>query len=419
MQSDKYIYPYETQFTSSVAKIDSNTKISNANKRIIHDYVRDSKLKGHVELPTLIRYYSILGTIAEKYATNDFSKLQKIDFERIVEKVNNREELRIATKQKYWQILKKFGSWLAYGDKVFNENGLRSYPDTVAWLNTSIKSKNIPKIKSSDILTEDEIEKLIDGGASSRDKAFLSVLYETGSRISELGNIRIKDITEHEHGYFIDLASGKTGERNVIVVMSSARLSHWLNDHPNKDNKNSFVWVTILGNTGNKHRVGEKLGYNSLHKIVVRAKDKARIKKKVHPHLFRHSRVTHLLLNKQINEQQAKVYFGWSPSSKQLATYSHLTSSDVNNALLQISGAKPKEEIEQKERIKMCMVCKKPNNTKDKYCSFCYRPLDYKTLMEEDQKSNDSMAKLKQVIEVLAKDLDGKRKKEIMNVLNN
>ena len=35
-----------------------------------------------------------------------------------------------------------------------------------------------------------------------------------------------------------------------------------------------------------------------------------------------------------MNEQQAKAYFGWTPSSKMLATYAHLLTSDANNAIL-------------------------------------------------------------------------------------
>ena len=40
--------------------------------------------------------------------------------------------------------------------------------------------------------------------------------------------------------------------------------------------------------------------------------------KRIYPHLFRHTRATHLLLTGQMNETQAKVYFGWSPDSKMI-----------------------------------------------------------------------------------------------------
>ncbi len=379
----RYLYNYEAQYNSYKKRL-SESKISGRNKEIIASYDRDSILKGGIELPTLLKYYDVLMTVAENYTKKDFDKLTKEDFEKIIEQINKREDILIATKQKYWTILKKFGSWLAYGDKIFNGHK-KDYPEIVSWLSTSIKSKNIPKIKAGDILTEDEIDKLIDSTESTRDKAFLSVLYETGSRISELGNITIKDITEHPHGYLIDLASGKTGERNVIIVFSSSKLAAWLNQHPTKK-KDDYVWVSIYEDNNNKKHRGEPLGYRGLYKIVLRAKEKSRIKKRIHPHAFRHARVTHLLANKQLNETQAKVYFGWTPSSKMIAQYSHLTSADVNRTMLAINGIEPEEKDVNGKQARLCRNCGKPNDPKDSFCGFCSRPLDFKVLMEQQNK---------------------------------
>ena len=379
-----YLYNYEAQYNSYKKKLEEKN-ISKKNRELIKQYDRDSTLKDKMALPTIIKYYDILITVASEYTNKDFDKLTKEDFEKIIEQINNRDDILIATKQKYWCILKKFASWLAYGDKIFN--GMkRNYPETISWLNTSIKSKDLPKIKAGDIITEEEIDKLIESTDNVRDKAFLSMLYETGSRISELGNIKIKDVSEHPHGYLIDLASGKTGERNVIVVFSSSKLAAWLNLHPTKNDKDSYVWVVLQDDKFNKHRRGEPLTYRALYKIVTRTKEKAGIKKRIHPHAFRHARVTHLLANKQLNETQAKVYFGWSPSSKMIAQYSHLSSADVNRTMLSINGIEPEEKDVNGKQARVCRNCGKPNDPKDSFCGFCSRPLDFKVLMEQQEK---------------------------------
>lgn len=443
----KNLYNYDRTYERCQLNLAANKHISARNREIITQYDRDCKLKGSIEIPTLIKYYDVLSTVATKYTKKDFDLLTKNDFEKVIEQINAREDITVSTKQKYWTILKKFGAWLAFGDKIFNGNAHREYPETVSWINTTIKNKNLPKVKASDILTEDEVDRLIKAGANTRDKAFLSILYESGSRISELGNIKIQQITEVEHGYLVDLASGKTGERNIIVVFSSAKLSQWLNEHPRRNDKNAYVWCGLLEDGSSKRidklnkikidkskqklikrKIGEPLGYRGLAEIIVRAKIKANITKRTHAHLFRHSRITHLFMNRQINEQQAKVYFGWSPSSRQLATYSHVTASDVNNTMLAINGIKQQDVIVNGKKAKVCKNCNKPNDPKDNYCGFCSKPLDFRTLMQEQDFQNRTTKNIisdphmkdlvkRQLIDQIKKEIFEQAKKEVLEEL--
>ena len=120
------------------------------------------------------------------------------------------------------------------------------------------------KVMASDILTEEEIDNLIKSSEHPRDKAFISMLYELGARIGEIGNLKIKDITRDEYSYLIDL-NGKTGHRTPRIVMSDPHITTWLNQHPFRDNPEAPVWVKI----GNKDI--NKLSYTSLTKIIKRA----------------------------------------------------------------------------------------------------------------------------------------------------
>ena len=103
---------------------------------------------------------------------------------------------------------------------------------------------------------------------------------------------------------------------------------------------------------GNRNK-NERMRYAAFRALVLRLKERAKIKKRIYPHLFRHTRVTHLLRNKQINESQAKVYFGLVPSSKMLSEYSHLVSQDVNDIMLEIHGIKT---LEKKQESKILVV---------------------------------------------------------------
>lgn len=126
--------------------------------------------------------------------------------------------------------------------------------------------------------------------------------------------------------------------------------------------------------------------YGSLRALILRLAERAGIKKRIYPHLFRHTRVTHLLINKQISEAQAKVYFGWVPSSKMLSEYSHLVSSDVNDAILEIHGIKKAEERESRLKPKQCPMCTTINSKDALFCRKCANVLEVKTAVELDEK---------------------------------
>jgi hypothetical protein len=93
-----------------------------------------------------------------------------------------------------------------------------------------------------------------------------------------------------------------------------------------------------------------------------------------------------LLCNKQINESQAKVYFGWVPSSSMLSEYSHLVSQDVNEVMLGIHGIKTSEEEKQEPKIKQCKRCKTINPKDNLFCGNCGGILDVDTAIELDER---------------------------------
>ena len=124
---------------------------------------------------------------------------------------------------------------------------------------------------------------------------------------------------------------------------------------------------------------------NTLKRIIQRTVSKVGLKKRVYAHLFRHSRVTHLLNKNELNEIQAKKYFGWSPDSNMLANYSHLTSRDVNKVMLQIAGIKENDKKDEKNNVRICQSCRKPNDPTMKYCGFCGKPLIMDTILELDK----------------------------------
>lgn len=378
------IHDYDKKYLQAKRAID-RAKISQRNKELIHTFERATFLKEALSQPRRIRILQALVILARNFAPCDFDEMDKPAVEEMVIKLDNTKRYSIWTKQSYRSVIKKFFKWLKQGDDYAKTHG---YPAIVSWINTNVKKKDKPRVKAADLLTEEEIQALINCAQHPRDKAFLSMLYELGARIGEIGGILIKDVTRDKYGYIVDL-SGKTGHRTPRIVMSGPYISAWLKTHPMRNKPDAPMWVL---KAVNKH-----MEYSAFRSLLLRAKDKAGISKRLYPHLFRHTRVTHLLLNKEINEAQAKVYFGWVPDSKMLSEYSHLMSSDVNDAILEVYGIKKRETEESKLKPKQCPRCEAINEPDARFCSKCACILDVSTALdldEERRSSDDMMAEL-------------------------
>lgn len=384
----KDIHDYSAKHKAALKQVDKST-ISRKNKKLILDFDRACFLEG-LGKPRRIKLVSSLLMLARKYLKKDFDEATGKDIKETVLKIESREDYSVWTKQGYRAILKKFYKWLKYGDNYRQRN---EYPKIVSWINTNIKKKDQPKVQASDILTEKEIKRLIDAAEHPRDKAFISMLYELGARIGEIGSLQIKDVTRDKYSYIIDL-NGKTGHRTPRIVMSDPYLTSWLNAHPLKDNPQSPLWVM----SGDRNK-NERMRYGTFRALILRLRKKGKIKKRLYHHLFRHTRVTHLLINRQISEAQAKVYFGWVPSSKMLSEYSHLISSDVNDTILEIHGIKKTKEKESILRPKQCQSCGTINSKDALFCQKCSKVLDVKTAIELDEKRKSS----DEIITALAK----------------
>jgi len=67
--------------------------------------------------------------------------------------------------------------------------------------------------KKPEVLTEDEIFRIIEAAKHPRDKALIALEYEAGLRVSELAGIKWKDI-EWDDNLTKVKVKGKTGERD-------------------------------------------------------------------------------------------------------------------------------------------------------------------------------------------------------------
>jgi len=143
----------------------------------------------------------------------------------------------------------------------------------------TIKPPKIPR-HVPEVLTKDEIKRLLNGAGSNKTRVMLQFLYGTGVRVSELVNLRKKDIDLDEGVGWV--RKGK-GSKDRMIPLSKT-LIHALKEYL-KDDDEEFLFNGMKGS----------LTQRSVQKVLKTAARRAGIKKTVNPHKLRHSYATHLL----------------------------------------------------------------------------------------------------------------------------
>lgn len=289
-----------------------------------------------------------------------FPEAGEEDIRRIVLTFERNDKYSPWSKRDFKVALRKFYTWL---------RGTKNYPPEVAWMKVYTKIRN-PRA-AEDMLTEEEVKRLIEAAEAPQGKALVATMYESGCRIGELIFLKIGQVKFDEHGAQL-FVTGKTGFRRVRVVASVPYLSDWINRYPRKDDPEALLWM---------NNWLKPCTYGGITNMLRRISRKAGIKKRMNPHNFRNSRATYLA--NFLTEAQMKEHFGWTQDSKMAAVYVHLSGRDVDNALLKVYGIESngqKQESLLKPRV--CSRCSETNQATNKFCQKCGMPLDQKVISE-------------------------------------
>lgn len=237
------------------------------------------------------------------------------------------------------------------------------------------------QIERDTLLTTAEIDALINAANNYRDKALISLLYESGARRGEILGCRIKHLKFDSNGVKLTFPEGKTGSRNVRLLYSASFLRSWYDNHPcrtptGEPDQEAYLFVSlhtskVTDSTGTIKHVYRRLSEYGLYAQIQKIADRIHLKKKANPHAFRHSRASDLA--EHLTDQQLKKFLGWTQSSSMPAVYVHDV--DTEKAILRMNGIEIDDGIKDTLKVGKCARCHEINPEQSSYCSKCGLPL--------------------------------------------
>lgn len=144
--------------------------------------------------------------------------------------------------------------------------------------------------KLPQVLNVEEIEKLINAIDNNtlkgkRDRAIIELLYSSGLRVSEIINLKISDL-DFENNYLKCFGKGSKERIVPFGELAKTYIIDYLAERRKLKIESEFLFI---------NKKGEKLLRQQINNLLIRYSKKAKLKKRVHPHMLRHSFATHLL----------------------------------------------------------------------------------------------------------------------------
>ena len=383
--------PYEDskpQFERLLERVLSDKKLTSNSKSLVKEHIAYLQAQGR-DVRTLVKHLYCMKTFVD-FAEGkvDFKALTRKDIERIIAKLES-SDYKPETKRNVKSIVKAFWRHFAGSDEY--------YPEPVRWIKTTVKRKD--RLLPEQLLTEEDVMRMLDAANNARDKAIIATLFDSGIRVGELLGIRRRDIDLEGSPAHI-IVNGKTGMRKIPVLFSVPYLATYLNEQKMRK-PDEFLWNVA----GSWSGMTQRADYSAIRMMLQRVAAKAGIEKPVHPHLFRHSRASDYA--KRLSDQELKSFFGWVGGSRMAETYVHLSGKDIDNSVLQANGYAPQKVEAPKLKVRLCPRCHLANGPDAQYCTRCGSPLsiDVAMLEEKTQKAAISTAVNPDDIQFLVKQL--------------
>ncbi len=234
-----------------------------------------------------------------------------VNIEDSIKKECRRRRLSYQTTKTYLHCINRFLSWVKKDIRYISKKDVRLFLEYLSekdragstmnvyhmairflfenvlekrmWLD--IKYSKTPK-RLPEVLSKEETIKLIDSIKNFKHQLMICLMYSAGLRVSELLNLKVKDlILDKNYGF---VRNGKGGKDRLFILSKNLipAIKRLIEKENLNEENNLFQ--------SNRNR---KYSPRTIQKIIDKSINESGIKRKIHPHTLRHSFATHLIEN--------------------------------------------------------------------------------------------------------------------------
>lgn len=287
--------------------------------KVIQKFIEYLEYEKGYSNKTIISYEKDLELFNIYLKDNKITNINNIDYNTIRKYLSHLHDKKYEASS----ISRKISTLRSFFKYNLKEKNIKNNPMTL--ISNPKKEKKLPKY-----LNYEEMERLLNSIDTSkvegiRDRLIIELLYSTGIRVSELVNIKIKDIKIKENQINI---LGKGSKERIVLFGEKAKtmIKIYLNAY--KD----FFKGNILNEYLLINKKGKQLSTNKIELIVKDVLRKSALKLNISPHTLRHTFATHML-DSGADLKSVQELLGHE-NLKTTAIYTHVSNERLKNVFL-------------------------------------------------------------------------------------
>ena len=255
------------------------------------------------------------------------------------------------------------------------------------------------------VISPDEIDKLVEAHHDLSRKALVETFVVTGARKEEIRNLNLGDVKLDGNLVWVNIRKPKGTSPNIHprnipiapatdnpVARYPEHLVAWVKSRKNESPDRPL----FVSNSYKKKYNGNRLTEQGVYDIIADVKAKSDVKRKITPHIFRHTAATYD--GATLNESMLCQKYGWVIGSTMARRYCHFNEQVLGEQILKRAGLKQDETT----KGKACPRCGEPNNVFADECSKCHQVLDAKKLLEQEASKEQEISQLKKQVDLMA-----------------
>lgn len=351
---------YGAKFENQLEKLEE-ADIDERDREAIHEFIRAVDARGDVNQGTMVSNLNRLRLSAER-GHMPLVEMDKSDVDQLIFDLRHEHDLSDGTLRNYRKALRKF----------FKEREVDFGEDI------KIGPAETQSVDPDELLTDEEIDDLLDACANPRDKAFVALLADTGLRIGAVASLRIGDIDLSGQAGMISInenAHVKGASGTVPMTWSEGYVAGYLNVHPRRDVDDAAL-IHVQESYYDPDDDGDgAMTYQYLSGRIKSIADKAGVARdRVNSHNFRKTAISRWI-REGMSEQAIKHRACWDVDTDQIDTYSGVRDEELNDLVLDHYDIETPDSTVSAPSLDRCPRCQTALKDDHRFCPGCASPL--------------------------------------------